>query len=71
VGWKPALRSAPEENARPAPVIVTARTSGSPLAASTTALSSSPNRVFQAFIASGRSSVMRSSPPRVSTCRVS
>jgi hypothetical protein len=68
---KPALRSAPEENARPAPVIDTARTSSSVLACSTTLRSSSPNCVFQAFIVSGRFSVIRSSPPRRSTSRVS
>src|SRR3954447_5078722 len=63
VGSKPALRSAPEENARPAPVMVTERTAGSVVASSTAARRSRPNWVSHAFIVSGRLSSMRSSAP--------
>ena len=68
---KPAFRSAPEENARPLPVIRTARTDSSSAAFSTTSFSSSPNCWFHAFRLSGRSRVIRPTPPSCSQMTVS
>src|SRR4051794_40444637 len=62
------LRSAPEENPRPAPVMQTARTSSSPATSCTAASRSRPNWRFQAFITSGRLSSMIAAPPR--RCRL-
>ena len=62
-GSKPAFRSAPEENPRPAPVISTARTDGSAASSFTACLSSAPNSAVQAFSVSGRFSVIRPMPP--------
>src|SRR5829696_4775262 len=56
-------RSAPEENARPAPVRTTARTSSSSAAACTAASRSAPSCSSHAFSASGRSSAIRATPP--------
>ena len=68
---KPSLRSAPEENPRPAPVTSTARTDSSSAACWTTAFMSCPNCVFHALRVSGRSSVIRPTPPSCSHFTVS
>ena len=70
-GSKPALRSAPEEKPRPAPVISTARTDGSAASSVTTCVSSSPNWAVQALSVSGRLSVIRPMPPSCSQITVS
>ena len=61
----PSLRSAPEQNARPAPVSMTARTPSS-AATARSALSRSAERALdQAFIRSGRfSSIFTARPAR-------
>src|SRR4051794_4716224 len=63
-GSKPALRSAPLQNARPLPVSTTARVSSSPAACWTASRNSSPRSLSTAFIASGRLSVSVVTPPR-------
>jgi hypothetical protein len=70
-GSKPAFRSAPDEKPRPAPVISTARTESSAARSFTTSPSSRPNLSVQAFIVSGRSSVIRPTPPSCSHFTVS
>jgi hypothetical protein len=67
----PAFRSAPDEKARPAPVISSARTESSSDARSTISLSSSPNSEFQALRLSGRLRVTRPMPPSCSQSMVS
>src|SRR3954468_6172268 len=71
-GWgsKPALRSAPLQNPRPAPVMSTARTESSAAAASTMSTSSLPNSAVHALIVSGRFRVMRPTPPSCSQMTV-
>src|SRR3954453_1082002 len=69
-GSKPALRSAPLEKPRPAPVIRTARTESSAAAASTMSTSSLPNSAVHALIVSGRFRVMRPTPPSCSQMTV-
>src|SRR3954464_3179071 len=61
-GSKPALRSAPEEKPRPAPVTSTERTESSAASFSTTLLSSWPNSAVQALSVSGRLRVRRPTP---------
>src|SRR3954454_2358264 len=56
---KPALRSAPDEKPRPAPVTSTARTDGSEAGARIVSRSAAPNSAVHAFRVSGRVSVMR------------
>ena len=67
----PAFRSAPEENARPAPVISTARTESDAASPSSIAVSSRPNSGVQAFSESGRFSVSRPTAPDCSQMMVS
>ena len=64
-GSKPAFRSAPDENPRPAPVISTARTDGSAASSFTACFSSAPNSEVQALRVSGRLRVIR---PIASDC---
>ncbi len=70
-GSKPAFRSAPDEKPRPAPVTSTARTVGSAARSSTTSFISRPNSPVHAFSVSGRSSVIRPTPPSCSHFTVS
>src|SRR4029453_2548261 len=64
-------RSAPEENARPAPASSTARTSSSCAAASSDGRRSLPSCSSQAFSASGRLSSILATPPARATFTVS
>ncbi len=61
----PPLRSAPEENAGPAPVKTITRTSGSASARSSAASMSSPSLRVHAFSASGRLSTTVATPASV------
>src|SRR5215831_21089063 len=65
-----AVRSMPEENARPSPVTTTTQASGSSAAAATAAASSVANCPSRAFSTCGRVSVIHPTPSRVSyrTC---
>src|SRR4051812_50038347 len=64
-------RSAPDENARPAPVRRTARTPGSSAASRRAASRSSPSRRFQLFSDSGRSRTIVAAAPSRRTETVS
>ena len=70
-GSNPAFRSAPEENARPAPVISTARTDSDAASPSSTWRSSRPNWGVHAFSESGRFRVSRPTAPDCSQMIVS
>src|SRR5262249_52870218 len=66
------LRSAPDENARPAPVTTTTRTLSSSATSWTAASRSRPSWPFQALSASGRLSSMVAAAPsrrRLTVCR--
>ena len=58
-----ALRSTPVENARPAPVRTTTRTSGRSASSPTTLFRSRTQRASPAFSTAGRSSVTRATGP--------
>src|SRR5436853_1214312 len=70
-GSKPALRSAPLEKPRPAPVIITARTLGSAAGPLTMSRSPAPNSAIHALRVSGRLSVIRPTDPDCSHRTVS
>ena len=70
-GWNPALRSAPDENPRPAPVTTTARTDSCAASCSITCLSSRPNSAVHALRVWGRLSVNRPTAPVCSQMIVS
>ena len=58
----PPTRSAPAQKARPAPVTITARTSGSSSTRSNASIISMHMRTVNAFMCSGRSSVIVATP---------
>ena len=68
---KPAFRSAPEENPRPAPVISTARTESSAASRSMIVWRSNPSWGVQALSESGRLRVSRPTPADCSQMIVS
>ena len=59
---RPSLRSAPEQNARPAPVSMTARTSSSAATSRSTVSRSDESSLDQAFSRSGRFSSIFTAP---------
>ena len=65
-------RSAPDENARPAPVIITARTSSSTCTSASASRRASPSSSFHEFRVSGRLRVTVAAPScdRESDCRL-